>query len=93
MSLRGSAAARPGAGGEHHRVGARELRGQFVDGGGLQVADHGPRTGRLDVVDVVRVADQPDDLVAALGQQPLQQQRDLPVSTRDHHAHAVTVPH
>jgi hypothetical protein len=38
-----------------------------------------------------RVPDQPDGLVPALSQQPLQQQRDLPVPARYHHPHAATL--
>jgi hypothetical protein len=45
----------------------------------------------LHLSDVGRVPDQPDGLVAALGQQALEQERDLAVPTRDHHAHAASL--
>src|SRR5580704_6312308 len=38
-----------------------------------------------------RVPDQPDGLVAALGQEALQLERDHPVPARDHYAHAATL--
>jgi len=37
------------------------------------------------------VADQPYGLVAALGEEALQQERDLPVPARDHYAHAASL--
>jgi hypothetical protein len=40
---------------------------------------------------VGRVPDQPDGVVAALGEQALQQERDLPVAARGHYAHAVSL--
>jgi predicted lipid-binding transport protein (Tim44 family) len=40
---------------------------------------------------VGRVPDQPDGLIAALGQEALQQQRDLPVAARNHYSHAATL--
>ena len=43
------------------------------------------------VADVGRVSDQPYGLVAAPGEQALQQECDLPVPTRDHYTHAVSL--
>jgi hypothetical protein len=40
---------------------------------------------------VGRVPDQPDGLIAAFGQEALQQQRDLPVPARNHYPHATTL--
>jgi len=40
---------------------------------------------------VSRVPDQPCGLVAALTQEALQQQRDLPVPARNHYAHAASL--
>jgi hypothetical protein len=43
----------------------------------------------LQVGDVVGVADDPDGLVTAFGQQPLQVLRDLPMTSGHHHTHVV----
>src|SRR5262245_15132782 len=63
----------------------------MIDRGGLQVADDGFGASVLHVNGVDRVPDQPDGLVAALRQEALQQQRDLPVPARDHYPHAATL--
>ncbi len=85
MRLRSGAAARPGARGEHHRVGALHEAAQV--GLGLQVADHGLGPHALQVGGVVGVADQAAGAVAALGQQPLEVERDLPMASGDDDVH------
>jgi len=40
---------------------------------------------------VGRVPDQPYGLVAALGQEALEQERDLPVPAGDHYSHSATL--
>ena len=53
----------------------------------LQIAHDRLRPHPLQVGGVVRVADQPAGAVAPFGQQPLQVQRDLPVSSCDDEVH------
>jgi SEC-C motif-containing protein len=59
----------------------------------LQGTDSGRNrgAGRADISGMGRVPDQPDHLVAALGQQAFQQERDLPVPARDHYTHAASL--
>jgi hypothetical protein len=47
--------------------------------------------GLPDVGGVRRVPDQAHGLITAPGQEVFQQQRDLPVPTRDYHAHAASL--
>ena len=81
----------PGAGREHHRVSPGQQRRDIVGRGRLQITDDSFGAGFLHVGDVGRVPDQRDGLIAALSQEALQQERDLPVPARDHYAHAVSL--
>ena len=45
----------------------------------------------LQVAGLGRVPDQPDALVAALGEEAFQQECDLPMSARDHNAHGASL--
>ncbi len=82
------AAAGPGAGREDDGVGAPDGVGHEGVVGLFEVADDGVAAGVADVVRVVGVADQRADLVSALGEQPREPQRDLPVSSCDRDKHA-----
>ena len=85
--LAGGAAARTSTGREDHRVRpGQQGRGIFCRGG-LQVADHSFGPGLLHIGGLGRVPDQPGHLIAPPGQEPLGQQRNLPVPTRDHYSH------
>ena len=79
------AAARTGAGRKYHRVSPGQQHRDITGRGRLQIADDGFGAGRAHIGGVGRVPDQRDGLVAALGQQALQEQRDLPVPARDHY--------
>lgn len=57
----------------------------------LRVAEAGSGQPLLHIAGLGRVPDQPHGLVAALGQQALQQERDFPVPARDDDAHAVSL--
>src|SRR5947209_9856797 len=81
------AAARAGAGGEHHCVGALHGGGDLLDACALEIADHWLGAGRLHVGGVLRVADQADHAVAASHQPGGQPHRDLPVCSCDGHQH------
>ncbi len=71
-------AARSRTGGEHHRVGILQVRRNIGGGGRFEVDDHRLGAGRLQVGGVVGVPDQPDCRVSALGEQPFQDEGDLP---------------
>ena len=83
------AAARTSAGREHQRVSPGQQHRDIIGRGRLQVTDDNFGADPLHIGDVDRVPDQPYGLVAALGQEALQQQRDLPVPARDHYTRAV----
>ena len=86
--LPGGAAARPGAGREHHRVSPGKQPRDLTGRGRLQVADDRFGAGLAHLGHLGRVPDQPHGLIAPPGQEPLKQERDLPVPARDHDAHA-----
>ena len=73
-----------------HRVSPGQRYRDILGRGGLQVADDSFSAGLVHIFDVGRVPDQPHGLLAALGQEALQQERDLPVPARDHDAPAAT---
>ena len=75
----------PGAGGEHHRVGALHVGAQVLLG--LHVAHHGLGADRLEVGAVVGVADQAAGPVAARREHPLEVKGDLPVASGDDDVH------
>ena len=54
-------------GGEHHIVGSMQMPGDLVDGGFLQVHDHGFGAGIFQVTDLCRVPDESCHGVAAVG--------------------------
>ena len=89
--MRGGATARTGAGRKYHRVSPGQQHRDLIGRGRFQVADDSFRAGLAHIGDVGRIPDQRDGLVAALSQQALQQQRDLPVPARDHYPHAATL--
>jgi hypothetical protein len=79
------------AGREYHRVSPGQQHRDIAGRGRLQIADDSLRTSLLHIGDVGRVPDQPCGLVTALGEEALQQERDLPTPARDHYAHAVSL--
>ena len=81
-------AARARARGEHHRVGSRQMSRDIVDRGVLEIDDHRFGTRCFEVRGVRRVSDEARDRVAALREQPFEDQGDLAVSTGDDDAHA-----
>jgi hypothetical protein len=85
------AAARPSAGGKYHRVSTGQQHRDILSRRCLQIANDSFGAGLLHIRGLGRVPDQPDGLVTALGEKALQQQRNLPVPARDHHAHAVSL--
>ena len=85
------ATARTSTGREYHRVSPGQQHRDIPGRGRLQVADDSFGAGLAHIGDVGRVPDQPDGLVAALGEQALQQERDLPVPARDHYTHAASL--
>ena len=85
--LAGGAAARTSAGREYHRGRPGQQYRDILGRGRLQVADHRVGTGLLHLGGLGRVPDQPGHLIAPPGQEPLGQQRNLPVPTRDHYSH------
>ena len=80
-------AARARAGGEDHRIHSADRLRDLLPAGRLEVADDRLATRLSHVVGVIGVADQRDDLVAVLAQQPRQVQRDLPVASGDGDSH------
>ena len=78
----------PGAGGEDDRVGAGDRVGELLGLGALEVDDDGLAASRGDVLGMGWVADEREDAVAALGEEPREEQSDLPVPTCDCHDHA-----
>jgi len=89
--LCGGAAACTGVGREYHRVGPGQQLCDITGRGCLQVADGSSGADLVHIGGVGRVPDQPCGLVAALSQQALQQERDLPVPARDHYARAASL--
>jgi len=89
--LAAGAAARTSAGREYHHVGPGQQLCDITGRGCLQVADGSFGAGLVHIGGVDRVPDQPCGLVAALGQEALQQERDLPVPARDHDARAASL--
>ena len=79
------AAAGPGAGREHDRIGAGDRRAELDVG--LEVGQHGLGPGRADVLEVVGVADEPADVVTPGREQALESQRDLTVAAADDDVH------
>ena len=84
VRLRAAPLPGPGAGGEHDRVRAADVRAHVV---GLEVAQHRVRAVGLEVGDVVGVADQAARGVSALGEQSEQATGDLPVPSGDEDVH------
>ncbi|SES45915.1 hypothetical protein SAMN04488000_1395, partial [Lentzea albida] len=77
--------------GEHGRVSAVQIRGDRVQIGGLQVAQHRNGSGFLHVTKMIGIADQCGGGVPTGGQLLLQEQRDLPVPTGYDYSHGPTV--
>jgi len=78
------ATARAGSGRDYHHISPGQQHRDISGQGRLQVTDESLGAGLVYISDLGRVPDQPDGLVAAPGQEALQQERDLPVPARDH---------
>ena len=72
---------------EHHRVGSSEMGRDIVDRGALEIDDHRFGSSCFEVGGVPGVSDEAGDRVAALREQPFEDQGDLAVSTGDDDAH------
>src|SRR5690606_35485335 len=87
-ALAGGPAPRARPGGEHDGVGAPHRVGQRPGAlDGLEVEHHGLGPRRLDVGDVVRVAEDGPGAVAVAGQQALEAAGDLAVAAGDGDVH------
>ena len=72
---------------EHHRVGSSQVCRNVVDRGALEIDDHRFGARCFEVRRVRRVSDEARDRVAALREQPFEDQGNLAVSTGDDDAH------
>lgn len=72
---------------ENHRVGTRQMPGDLVAGGLLQIHEPGLGPSLLQHLGLGRVADEAGDRIAAPGQQLLQEKGDLAVPSGDHDLH------
>jgi hypothetical protein len=84
-------AAGPRTRGEHDRIGTPDVRRNVGDRGFFEVHHHRLGARGFEVGDMVRVPDQPDCRVAAVGEQPFEDEGDLAVPTGDDDAHASTL--
>ena len=87
VSLRAAPLPGPAPAREHHRVGSPEVGRNIVDRGALEIDDHRFGARCFEVRSVRRVSDEAGDRVAALCEQPFEDQGDLAVSTGDDDAH------
>jgi hypothetical protein len=78
-------APRPGASGEHDRVGGADVRAQVV--AALQIAQHGFGVRRLKIAGLLGLADHATAVVAVAGEQPQQAQADLAMAADHQHLH------
>jgi hypothetical protein len=85
--LAGRAAARTRACRENGGIGALQMCGDLLDRGRLQIAQDRLGAGRPQIVPVLGSADDARDLVTARGEQALQPQRDLTMTSSDDNAH------
>ncbi len=69
--------------GPDHRVVAAQQLGDLGDVHLLDVGDDGRATGSAYIVGVIGIADERTGLVTGIGQQPLEMQRDLAVSSEE----------
>lgn len=81
------AATWPRAGCEDNGVASANRRRDLVDGRALEITDLRNYADRTQVFSVSRVANQPDDIVAAIEEQARESGRDLPVRSRDCNSH------
>ena len=86
------AAARSRAGREDDGVRPLDRLGYLIRAGGLEVDQDRLGSVGAQVVDVLALADQPEDGVAARHQQPRQAARHLPVPACDRYVHAQSHP-
>jgi hypothetical protein len=86
------AATRPRAGCEDNRVTAADRRRDLVDGRVLEITEHRIYARCTHVFSVIWVANQSDDIVAAIDQQAPESGPDLPVRSRDCNSHGRSLP-
>jgi hypothetical protein len=85
------ATARPSVGRKYHCVSPRQQHRDIIGRRRLQIADDSLGADPLHIGGVRRVPDQPDGLITAIGEETLQQQRDLPVAAGDYYAPAASL--